>query len=84
MVKFNLNDYVYISITPEGWQHLYTNCEAAYVEHCILPNSFSINGIDYFKLQMHVVMDLFPVRHGRRSLIGTNILLDENTIKPYD
>ena len=59
MVKFNLNDYVYIQILSEGWVHLHKTVGKEYIQNCILCQAVKIEGEVWYKLQMHEVLTLF-------------------------
>ncbi len=44
MKKFNINEYVYIQITKDGWEHLRNTVGQDYIEACVLINKVEING----------------------------------------
>ena len=35
MKKFNINDYMYIQINENGWEHLKKTVGGDYIKHCI-------------------------------------------------
>ena len=39
MIKFNINEYIYIQITEEGWTHLRRTVGRDYINHCIKASS---------------------------------------------
>ena len=59
MKKFNLNDYVLVSITKYGWGHLKKEVGEEYIKNCILPYKTVVEEKEYYKLQAHNVITLF-------------------------
>ena len=56
MIKFNINDYIYVQITKDGWKHLEKEVGKEYIKHCIYPYKKEIKGKVWYKLQMHQVL----------------------------
>ena len=81
--KFNINDYIYIQITDEGWRYLKKTVGDDYIKHCINAPSHkkTINGETWYRLQCHSVFDILPINFGGRSFFNTNIMFDENSLK---
>ena len=80
MIKFNINDYIYVQITKEGWKHLEKEVSKEYIKHCIYPYKKEIKGKVWYKLQMHQVFDVLHENCAQHH-IHTNILID---IKPKE
>lgn len=80
MKKFNINYYVYIQITEYGFEQLKCKFPEDYIEHHILHRKTTINGEDWYKLQLHDVCSSFDVAMGRPLQYSTNILIDEKDL----
>lgn len=80
MKTFNLNNFILIQITEYGWEHLNNKVLPDYITHCILPNEQIINGIKYYKLQAHTVIELF----GKAKWMNHPHLIDVNILIPED
>ena len=78
MKKFNINAYVYIQITEEGWAHLEKTQPSDYVNVCIKPRLVKIDGEIWYKLQCWTVFELFPVGMGLKHFFNINILIDDD------
>jgi hypothetical protein len=76
LIKFNLNDYIYIQINDNGWDHLKKTVGDDYIEHCIENHKVEIKNETWYKLQCHSVFDIFPMNYGGESLINTNIMFE--------
>lgn len=81
MRRFNINDYMYIQIDPEGWQHLSMTVGIDYIIHCIESRKVSIDGQDWYRLQCHNVFDLFPIQTGARCFFKTTVMFDDYALK---
>lgn len=76
MRKFNINEYMYIQITKQGWEHLTKTVGDEYIKHCIEPYKVQIDGEKWYKLQCYNVFDLMPINIGARPLFGLNVMFD--------
>lgn len=79
MKKFNLNAYVYIQIPKQGWSHLSRTRTPAFIEACLKPYKKTIDGEEWYKIQMHEVFRLFPVTDSM-SLIETTVMFDDDDL----
>lgn len=77
--SFNINNYIYIKITKDGWKHLYKTLEESYIENYIMNPSYEkvVNGEVWYRLQAHEVFELLPMSIGGKILYETNIMIDE-------
>ncbi len=75
MKKYNINNYVYIQITQEGWDHLQSTVTQGFINNCIKSYKVTIDGEEWYKLQLHQVMDLFPIKS--KVLFKPTILLED-------
>lgn len=75
MKKFNINDYMYIQITEDGWKHLENTVEKDYIKHCITAPCYTIivNNQTWYRLQFHHVLELFPINTVGKILFETNV-----------
>lgn len=85
--KFNINEYIYIQITDEGWIHLANTVGILYINACIKNPHYEkmIDGEVWYKLQCHEVFNVLPIQTGSRPLFKTNIMIefkDEPEQKP--
>jgi hypothetical protein len=83
MKKFNLNDYMYIQITDEGWKHLEKKVGIDYINACIKTPHYThvINGETWYRLQCWNCFDLMPPDFGGRALFNTNVMFDDEALK---
>jgi len=81
MRRFDINDYMYIQIEPEGWQHLSMTVGRDYIIHCIESRKVIIAGQDWYRLQCHNVFELFPIRMGFKSPFKTTVMFDDYALK---
>ena len=83
MKKFNLNDYMYIHITDEGWNHLEKTVGIDYINACIKTPHYThvINGETWYRLQCWRCFDLMPPDFGGRALFNTNVMFDDEALK---
>lgn len=79
MKTFNLNNFILVQITEYGWEHLNKEELPDYITHCILPREQIIDGVKYYKLQAHTVIELFgkATWMTHRCPINVNILIPE-------
>lgn len=77
MKKFNINEYMYIQITEDGWKHLKETVGEEYIEACVKSREKEIDSEIWYKLQCHNVFDLFPIRLGQRPYFNTIVMFDE-------
>ncbi len=80
MKKFNINEYMYIQITDEGWKHLNKTVGKDYVKSCITPYKREINNEIWYRLQAHNVFDLLPINFGGKVTYNTNVMFDDNAL----
>lgn len=80
MKKFNINNYMYIQITEEGWKHLQNTVEPNYIKTCIENRKIEIKNEIWYKLQCHNVFSLFPVNIGSLLMFSTNVMFDEEDL----
>jgi hypothetical protein len=84
MVQFNLNDYVLIQITEEGFRALERKYarHTAFVDICIRDKREVIDGKEYYRLQAHSVMQYFGDIIGTYNPghISTNILVPSKSV----
>lgn len=81
MIKFNINNYIYIQITEAGWKHLRKTVGDDYINHCIdkEPYRKEIDGETWHRLQAHEVFTLLPVKVLGTMLFNTNIMFDDQS-----
>lgn len=79
MKKFNINEYMYIQITEQGWNHLNKTVGNDYIEACIKIREVTIDGELWYRLQCHNVMELFPMNG--TVYYNTNVMFDDYAIK---
>lgn len=58
-MKFNLNDDICVQITDYGWEQLTKHHGPSFVYHCIRTYKTEIEGEEWYKLQMHKVIEFF-------------------------
>ena len=82
MKKFNINEYIYIQITDDGWKHLKETVGDEYINHCIDTETYKkeIDGEVWYRLQAHEVFSLLPMT-SIRLFYNTTIMLDEAALK---
>lgn len=81
MLKYNINDYMYIQITDKGFEHLKSTVGEDYIIHCIEGYKQIINGEIWYKLQMHHVFELFPINIAYSPYFKTNILFEDSSFQ---
>jgi hypothetical protein len=83
MKKFNINDYIYIQITEQGWKHLKATVGDEYIKHCITSPHYKveIDGEIWYRLQCHVVFDLLPPSNHSNLIFNNNVLFDDNSLE---
>ena len=81
MKRFNINDYMYVQITKDGWEHLSKTVGDEYVKHCVSARETVVNGETWYRLQCHEVFCLFPVGMARKLLFFTNVMIDDEALK---
>lgn len=83
MKKVNINDYMLIQITEEGWKHLEKTVGQHYIECCIKTSSYEveINGEIWYRLQIHNVFSLLPNSDGNKLLYKTNVMIEDNDLE---
>ena len=81
--KLNLNDYMYIQITEEGWRHLEKTVGVDYINNCIKTPNYThiINGETWYRLQCWSCFDLMPPNFGGKQLFNTNVMFDDEAFK---
>lgn len=85
MLKFNINQYIYIQITEAGWSFLKHTVGDDYIKHCIKADHYQvyIDGEVWYRLQCHQVFDLFsPITSGQIKFYS-NIMIDDEALSPY-
>jgi len=82
MKKININDYVFVKITEQGWKHLKETVGQDYIDHCIDNDHyrFEIKGEIWHKFQIHTLFDLLPNYTGRESLFENDISFSEKDL----
>lgn len=80
MKKFNINNYMYIQITDDGWKHLRETVGEDYIKVCIESRKVEINNEIWYKLQCHNAFDLMPISIGSRVLFNTNVMFDDKDL----
>jgi hypothetical protein len=82
MKKYNINSYMYIQITDEGWKHLKKTVSENYIEYSIESPSYKkiINGEVWYRLQCWDVFNIFPVNMGGAILFNTNVMFEDNEL----
>ena len=81
MKKFNINDYIYIQITEEGWKHLKKTVGDEYIKHCIKVPAYEkiINSEIWYRLQCHQVISLLS-GNVATLLFKTNVMFDDELV----
>ena len=82
MKKFNINEYIYIQINENGWEHLKKTVDEEYIKHCIDNENYrkEINGQIWHRLQCWSIFDLFPSNFGGQPLFNTNVMFDDEAL----
>ena len=83
LVKFNINEYMYIRITDKGWQHLMETVGDKYIKHCISTKEVIIDSIVWHRLQAHAVFSYFPDSFGSMPYYNTTVMFDNKDLTPY-
>ena len=77
MKKFNINEYMYIQINENGWEHLKKTVGDDYIQHCIESRKVEIENEVWYRLQCHDVFHLFPIKYGEQIMFNPNVMFDE-------
>ena len=77
MKKFNINYYMYIQITDDGWLHLKNTVGENYIKS----RKETINGEDWYKMQCWDAFHLMPVKLGGQPLFKTNVMFNEGDLE---
>ena len=80
MKKFNINEYMYIQITENGWKHLKKTVGQEYIDLCIEIRKVEVNKETWYRLQCHHVFDLFPINFGGQPMFNTNVMFDDEAL----
>lgn len=82
MINFNINHYIYIQITDEGWRYLRQTVGDEYIKSCITSPGYVriVEGETWYRLQMHSVFSLFPVVYGKRLYFKPTIIIDTENV----
>jgi ABC-type multidrug transport system permease subunit len=85
MKRFNINSYMYVQITEQGWKHLEDTVGDDYIKNCITSGNYKvwINGEYWYRLQCHAVFELMPVRFGSKPLFKSNVLFDDDALELF-
>ena len=81
MLKYNINDHMYVQITDEGWLHLLKTVGKEYIDNCIKPYEVEISGEVWHKLQCWSVFDLMPPVFGGKNLFMPGVMIESEGIK---
>lgn len=81
MKKYNVNDYMYIQINKNGWEHLKKKMGRKYIKYCIENRKVLIDGEVWYKLRCHNVFHLFSVNFGVRPMFSENVMFDDEALK---
>lgn len=81
MKRFNLNDKMYVQITPEGHEHLKNTKRLEYINAVIGRSAVAINNELWCELQGHDVLNLFGGKISHQSPIKMNIMFDEEDLR---
>jgi len=80
LVKFNINDYVYIQIDAEEWQYLLDTVGPTYIKHCVEPYAAEFNGEIWHKVQLWLCFDLLPLRSDYACMSSCNVMFDKSEL----
>lgn len=80
MKNFNINEFMYIQISSNGWDHLKRTHGDEYIAACIKHREIIIDNEIWYKLQCHQVFDLFPINFGGQPFFNTNVLIDDKAL----
>jgi hypothetical protein len=80
MKKFNINEYMYIQINENGWEHLKKTVGDDYIKHCIESRKVEVENEVWYRLQCHNVFDLFPINFGGQPTFNTNVMFDDEAL----
>ena len=80
MKKYNINEYMYIQINENGWEHLRKTVGDDYIKHCIESRKVEINNVVWYKLQCHIVFNLFPHNCSGLPFFNTNVMFDDEAL----
>jgi hypothetical protein len=86
MKEFNINDYMYIQITEDGWEHLKKTVGIEYINACIDKPSYRkiINGETWYRLQCWNCFDLMPLNVGGKILFMPAVMFDDESLNDID
>ncbi len=84
MKKFNINEYMYIQITEDGWKHLRKTVGEDYIKHCIEPRKVVVNNETWYKLQCHNAFSLFPMNGSFHPSFKSNVMFDSEALDSVD
>ena len=81
MLKYNINDHMYVQITDEGWLHLLKTVGQIYIDNCIKPYEVEMCGEIWHKLQCWSVFDLMPPVFGGKNLFMPGVMIESEGIR---
>ncbi len=82
MVKFNINYYMYVEITDEGWQHIRKTVDEYYINNHLKNKKKVINGRIWYKLQCWECFQLMPPTIGKHYF-EANVMFDEESLSNF-
>ena len=81
MLKYNINDHMYVQVTDEGWLHLLKTVGQEYIDNCIKPYEVEICGEIWHKMQCWSVFDLMPPVFGGKNLFMPGVMIESEGIR---
>lgn len=82
MIKFNINNHMYIQINESGWEHLKKTVGDNYIKHCIENRKIEVENEVWYRLQCHQVFDLFSISND--PMFNTNVMFDDNILQELE
>ena len=80
--KFNINDPIYIRITPEGWDYLHKHETEDFIESIEREAKVIIDGEEWYKFQFHFALSMLPMNKVWNKIrFETNIRIEEKHLK---
>jgi len=81
MKEFNINDYIYVKITENGWEHLRKTQSDEYIRHCIINKRKVINGENWYRLIAHSAFQDLPTGMGTTLKFMPTIMIEDSYLK---
>ena len=81
MLKYNINDHMYVQITDEGWFHLLETVGQDYIDNYIKHLEVERDGEIWYKMKCWSVFDLMPPVFGGKPLFMPGVMIEGEGIE---